>query len=251
MGFYRSTGETLSNNSVVMAHEGFLPGTFFCVSGRKEAGIGKWIAPNGDDYSLPGTHSFEVSVGGENNPGVVEISVIGVDNRFPAGQWDGVYSCVIPDETGTERTIYLGIYLVFGTGKTDDTLRIYDCMSCGCNDHTNTDSPPQPVIHSLMASSQGLYPFFTLNCSSSDSAPTEVTWQEDGQIITADILNHSTVQILRNGRSSSYDNLLVIYNSDVNENSGRYSCAIDNAFGSVTQEETLLGKFTYVRLISN
>ena len=97
-----------------MATNGFLPGTFFCVSGRGQAGIGHWIAPSGDDYTLPGTHAFEVSIGGQNNPGVVEISVTGSDNRFPAGQWDGIYSCVIPDETGTEQILYLGIYIVFG-----------------------------------------------------------------------------------------------------------------------------------------
>ena len=114
MGLYHSSAGLLTNNSVIRADSGFLQGSFFCLSGRREAGIGQWIAPNGDDYTLPGTHAFEVSVGGQNNPGVVEISVSGSDNRFPAGQWDGVYFCAIPDETGTEQRIYLGIYLVFG-----------------------------------------------------------------------------------------------------------------------------------------
>ena len=97
-----------------MATNGFLRGSFFCLSGKGEAGIGRWIAPSGDDYTLPGTHAFNVNVGGQNNPGVVEISVSGSNNRFPAGDWDGVYSCLIPDETDTEKIIYIGIYLVFG-----------------------------------------------------------------------------------------------------------------------------------------
>ena len=113
MALYHSSFGLLTNNSVIRADSGFLRGSFFCLSGRREAGIGQWIAPNGDDYTLPGTHAFEVSVGGQNNPGVVEISVSGSDNRFPAGQWDGIYSCVIPDETGAEQRIYLGIYLAF------------------------------------------------------------------------------------------------------------------------------------------
>lgn len=113
VSLYHSSKGLLANNSVVMANNGFLHGSFFCTSGREQAGIGRWVAPNGDDYTLSGTHPFEVSLGGENNPGVVEISVSGPDNRFPAGQWDGVYSCVIPDETGTEQIIHLGIYLVF------------------------------------------------------------------------------------------------------------------------------------------
>ena len=114
VGLYHSSSGLLSNNSVVTASNGFLQGSFFCVSGRRQAGIGRWIAPNGDDYTLPGIHAFNVSVGGQDNPGVVEISVSGSERRFPAGQWNGVYSCVIPDETGTEKIIYLGIYLVFG-----------------------------------------------------------------------------------------------------------------------------------------
>ena len=114
VGLYHSSSGLLTNNSVIRADNGFLRGSFFCLSGRREAGIGQWIAPNGDDYTLPGTHAFEVSVGNQSNPGVVEISISGSDNRFPAGQWDGIYSCVIPDETGSEQRIYLGIYLVFG-----------------------------------------------------------------------------------------------------------------------------------------
>ena len=124
MGIYHSSTGLLTNNSVIRADNGFLRGSIFCLSGRREAGIGQWIAPNGNDYTIPGTHAFEVSV---DNPGVVEISVSGSDDRFPAGQWDGIYSCVIPDETGTEQRIYLGIYLVFGElllGKI--TENIYD-----------------------------------------------------------------------------------------------------------------------------
>ena len=114
VALYHSSDGLLSNNSVVMASNGFLQGSFFCVSGRRQAGIGRWISPSGTDYTVPGIHPFEVAVGGQNNPGAVEISVSGSSGRFPAGQWDGVYSCVIPDETGAEQIIYLGIYIVFG-----------------------------------------------------------------------------------------------------------------------------------------
>ena len=113
MALYHSSDGLLSNNSVVTASNGFLRGKFFCISGRSEAGIGRWIAPNGDDYTQPGIHAFNVSIGGATNPGVLEISVTGSEGRFPAGQWEGMYSCVIPDETGAEQSIFIGIYLVF------------------------------------------------------------------------------------------------------------------------------------------
>ena len=97
-----------------MASNGFLPGSFFCVSGRRQAGIGRWISPRGDDYTLPGIHPYDVTVGGQNNPGVVEVSVHGSNGRFPAGRWNGIYLCVIPDESGAEQILHLGIYIVFG-----------------------------------------------------------------------------------------------------------------------------------------
>ena len=111
---YHSSNGLLSNNSVVISSNGFLRGSFFCLSGRAEAGIGRWIAPNGDDFTHSESHAFQATVGGENNSGVIEISLSSPNSRFPVGQWDGVYSCVIPDETGVEQIIHLGIYLHFG-----------------------------------------------------------------------------------------------------------------------------------------
>ena len=114
MTLYNSSNGLLSNNSVLIARDGFLQGSWFCLSGRRESGIGRWISPGGNDYTLPGPHPFDVSVGRESNPGLVEISVSGSESRFPAGIWDGIYSCVISDEKGIEQTLYLGIYIVFG-----------------------------------------------------------------------------------------------------------------------------------------
>ena len=111
---YHSSNGLLSNNSVLNASNGFLHGSFFCLSGRAEVGIGRWIAPNGDDFTHSETHAFEVTVGDDTNPGVVKISLSGPDSRFPAGHWYGVYSCVMPDETGAAQIVYLGIYLTSG-----------------------------------------------------------------------------------------------------------------------------------------
>lgn len=112
MSLYHSTDGLLTNNSVVRATDGFLSGILFCLSGRRQANIGQWIAPSGEDYTQPGVHPFLVTLGGDTNPGVVNIS-LGPSGRFPAGQWNGVYACVIPDKTGTTQYLYLGIYIVF------------------------------------------------------------------------------------------------------------------------------------------
>ena len=102
-------------------------------------------------------------------------------------------------------------------------------------------SPPSPVIQSLTASSQGIYPYFTLNCSSSGSAATKVSWTLDGQPVNTDDQIYAVYQILRDGTTSSYDNLLVVLQKNVNDFSGQYSCTIINLFDSDTQENNFHG----------
>ena len=106
-------------------------------------------------------------------------------------------------------------------------------------------SPPQPAISSLTASSQGFYPYFTLNCSSSGSAATEVSWSVDNRPLDLDTRDqpaYNTFQLLRDGTTSTYDNLLVTLLSDVDEYSGQYGCSVRNGFGSVSQEANFSGK---------
>ena len=98
-----------------------------------------------------------------------------------------------------------------------------------------------PVIESLAASSLGIYPYFTLNCSSSGSAATEVAWTLDGQHVNADGHTRNVVQILRDGTTSSYDNLLVVLQGNVNDFSGQYGCTVTNQFSSDTQETNFRG----------
>ena len=104
-------------------------------------------------------------------------------------------------------------------------------------------SPPQPAIQSLTASSLSLYPSFTLNCSSSGSAASEVSWSiDDRPLDTSGQPLYTTFQLLRDGTTSTYDNLLVISISNVDEYSGQYGCSVRNGFGSVAQEANFSGK---------
>ena len=103
-------------------------------------------------------------------------------------------------------------------------------------------SPPPPIIvQSLAASSLGIYPYFTLNCSSSGSAATEVAWTLDGQRVDADGQIYAAFQILRDGTTSSYDNLLVVLIGNVNDLSGQYGCTVTNQFSSASQEVNFQG----------
>ena len=70
--------------------------------------MGRWIAPHGQDITHNTTDIFDVSVGGQNNPGNINISLEAGQSLGSSHQ--GVYTCIIPDEGGVERIFYVGIY---------------------------------------------------------------------------------------------------------------------------------------------
>ena len=109
----------LSNNSLIVATNGGLD-TIYCISGSTQPDVGRWIAPNGEDFTQPGGHPFNVFQGGTNNPGVLEIS-LSPQGRFSSSEWLGVYSCVIPDEEIINRTIHVGIH----TSTRETNMRVY------------------------------------------------------------------------------------------------------------------------------
>ena len=77
---------------------------------------------------------------------------------------------------------------------------------------------------------------FTLNCSSSGSPPTNVTWIKDGETVA---LNETftTIQYLRDGTTARYDSILMI-SLQPSEVIGVYVCSVDNSV-SATAEQTL------------
>lgn len=98
-----------------------------------------------------------------------------------------------------------------------------------------------PSVVSLTASSVGLYRYFTLNCTTSGSAASQVTWEMDGIPLVDDGLIYDFIQILREGTTSTYDNLLINYVSSVNAYSGNYACAVKNNFGNSSRQTTFYG----------
>ena len=81
-----------------------------------------------------------------------------------------------------------------------------------------------------------------MNCSSSGSAASEVVWTVDSRPLNvSDEIGYDTVQILRDGSTSTYNNLLVVSLSNMEEYSGQYGCSVRNSFGSAMQENTFIG----------
>ena len=79
--------------------------------------------------------------------------------------------------------------------------------------------------------------FFSLNCSSSGSPPTNVTWTKDGDVV-AYSENFTTIQYLRDGVMAKYDNALVSFTLEPSEVVGTYVCSIENSV-SAPSEATL------------
>lgn len=77
----------------------------------------------------------------------------------------------------------------------------------------------------------------TLNCSSTSSPAADVIWRKDG----AGLANDSsiiTTQILRNGASASYDNVLNV-NAPPSELVGVYSCIVHDSLGRNSGASTI------------
>ena len=80
-----------------------------CISGSNSPNVGQWIAPSGQDITYSTSDSFDVELGGMNDPGYVDITLH--SGQFITFSDQGMYTCLIPDETGVTCSLLVGIYL--------------------------------------------------------------------------------------------------------------------------------------------
>ena len=80
-----------------------------CISGSTSPSVGQWISPSGQDVTYSTSDSFDVELGGMNDPGYMDIALH--SGQFITFSDQGIYSCLIPDETGVTRSLLMGIYL--------------------------------------------------------------------------------------------------------------------------------------------
>ena len=77
----------------------------------------------------------------------------------------------------------------------------------------------------------------TLNCTSTGSPAITVVWRKDGHFLT-NFSTYATSQIMRDGLSSTYDNLLDI-KAEPSELAGTYSCIIHDSLGHNSELATI------------
>lgn len=88
------------------------------------------------------------------------------------------------------------------------------------------------IIISSLDKTSDFGSLFTLKCVSSGSPATTVLWKKDGQLLAQSDI-HQMTQILQNGATSTYYNLLTV-NSGPYALIGDYSCEVSNILGRAT-----------------
>lgn len=118
------SGGPVNNNSIIRSENSGSFGTLLCLSGSRVANVGSWITPHGQDITLSTTDIFAVTVGENDNPGYLNVSLEAGQSLGISQQ--GVYTCTIPDEREVQHTFHVGIYPSTFSSKFFKML--YECM---------------------------------------------------------------------------------------------------------------------------
>ena len=97
------------NNGIIVTDNFGQTDRIQCISGSQTPDVGRWITPDGQDVTRSSNDQFEITVGGVNDPGYLDITL--ATGRSLTHSDQGVYTCLIPDETGTTCELHVGLYL--------------------------------------------------------------------------------------------------------------------------------------------
>ena len=112
------TRNYLRNTSALRASADGDIGTIHCHSSTTNSNVGRWISPQGQDITRNSTDPFSVRF--YNGPGYLSYNVFKLQNPFTQpfnSTYEGVYSCVIPDDLGIMQILHIGIYSNEYTGE--------------------------------------------------------------------------------------------------------------------------------------
>lgn len=108
IGIYVTQGhQFLSNDGLIVAQ----PFTnriseFRCLSGSTQYNVGQFIGTNGVNIVSDTRDPFYISRGRQFSPGVIHVR----SNRELETEYEGIYTCQMPDETGNVTSINVGLY---------------------------------------------------------------------------------------------------------------------------------------------
>lgn len=103
------------NNTFIIADSSGVIDDLDCSSDSTMANIGHWIAPNGVDLTNNTLDPFDIIVGQEDDPGTLLVQLR--NGHIITKSFEGVYTCIMPSEDGTQAYHQVGIYQNGFNGK--------------------------------------------------------------------------------------------------------------------------------------
>ena len=194
-------GVLYGNNSIVTLDEiGEDGAALFCLTNNAECcgssdtpegvgDVGDWFYPDG---IMVGTSTFGNIYRGRG-PSVVTLQ------RRNNAQTTGVFRCEVPDASGTNQQLYVGVYPV------------------------NSGSP---TITGLVYNRSTL----TLTCTSTGGPATTVTWRKNGALVEVDGTSYSQSKQVIDSAMGTYNSQLTF--GDQSSAVGNFYCTVSNSRGT-------------------
>ena len=179
----------------------------FCLTNKTDCcntpqGImGHWYFPNRSSikHKISGDDIYR-----DRGPSYVRLQ------RRNSAQTTGVFRCEVPDASGTNQQLYVGVYPV------------------------NSGSPS---ITGLLYNRSTL----TLTCTSTGGPATTVTWRKNGAVVEIDGTTYHQSQRVVNTTTATYENTL---SSTTNANFvGNFTCSVSNSRGGGDRSVFLAGTY--------
>ena len=213
-----------SNNSVLLADRNNQIGTISCSSGSRSSGIGQWLAPNGAVVPQSGS-LLSIVHGGGSYPAYVGLQLRA--NQSLSASEEGIYTCVIPDVTGIQRTLHVGIYRYGYNGN----AFFFNVMLCVTLCYNFVAVPAISITSTTN-------PMLVLRCTAM-GAPGVITWAYSGssQMYTNDG-GHQIVQSLLNGVTSTLESRLTFTQNPYSRDTGSRVCVVTSTYISTNSTQT-------------
>ena len=119
------------NNSIILTDSFGQLSQFQCISSSRSPGVGQWFTPFGHDITSTTDDPVDSSGGGMNDPGYIQVMLH--SGRILTIHDQGIYACHIPDETGMNATLYVGIYLPALAGNSNSKRLLVLCSNGAYN----------------------------------------------------------------------------------------------------------------------
>ena len=179
-------------------------------SGRHSGG--DWFSPDG---TRVGSVSSSVVPGFERNRGPMLVRL----RRADSNAANGIYKCEVKDESGTNQTVFVGIY-INAEGKCSHIFLLYTSQL-----YHNYYIVGRIVIWNtsfhLHREFETVSPQFTLTCISTGGPATTVTWTRDSTTVT-----EGTETVLNDPVTAQYTHNLTVNG----RMEGVYECLISNIY---------------------